>query len=274
MWTPYAFKQTLDERRAGELCNFLRVLQDIPVVEPPVSRIIRSFLPLPFTNHTELSLVVMFSTYRESTKNSALLLPWSTISCWSGLDLHTLNRTFPKLGTSFYCGFVLVDPEIEVACHLLKLGLCLADSCWARVLVALPSSQRLSCLRTPYMPAPRIKKYLRPSVGLASVRVAAALLARDFQWRILFCLWSCYLVQQICKTGMAEIGIRRMFGPRSSSDPRTDSWRIQFVSDPLTRCPTLSSRGYILPCLHLLGIQSCCIAPRPRVQLMTTTLRS
>ena len=65
-----------------------------------------------------------------------------------------------------------------------------------------------------------------------------------------------------------------MFGPRSLSDPRTDSWRIQFVSDPLTRCPTLSSRGYILPCLHLLGIQSCCIAPRPRVQLMTTTLRS
>ena len=229
-----------------------------------------------------------FSTYRQSTKNSALLLPWSTISWWSGLDLHTLNSTFPKLGTSFahawyrifgnvffYCGFVLLDPEIEVACHLLKLGLCLADSCWARVLVALPSSQRLSCLRTPYMPAPRIKKYLRPSVGLASVRVAAALLARDFQWRILFCLWSCYnLVQQIRKTEKAEIGIRRMFGPRSSSDSRTDSWRIQFVSDPLTRCPPLSSRGYILPCLHLLGIQSCCIAPRPRVQLMTTTLRS
>ena len=276
MWTPYTFKQTLDERRAGELRNFLRLLQDIPFVEAPVSSIIRSFLPLPFTNHTELSLVVMFSTYRHSTKNSALLLPWSTISWWSGLDLHTLNRTFPKLGTSFahawyrifgnfffYCGFVLLDPEIEVACHLLKLGLCLADSCWARVLVALPSSQRLSCLRTPYMPAPRIKKYLRPSVGLASVRVAAALLARDFQWRILFCLWSCYLVQQLRKTEKAEIGIRRMFGPRSSSDPRTDSWRIQFVSDPLTRCPTLSSRGYILPCLHLLGIQSCCIAPRP-----------
>jgi len=121
------------------------------------------------------------------------------IGCWSGLDLHTLNSTFPKLGTHFahawyriscnfvfYRRFVLLDHESEIACHLLKLGLCLGDSCWARLLVALPSSKRLSYLRTPYVPAPSIEKYLRPSVGLASVRVAATLLARDFQWRTLF----------------------------------------------------------------------------------------
>ena len=53
----------------------------------------------------------------------------------------------------------------------------------------------------------------------------------------------------------AQIGIRRMFGPRSSSDPRTHSWRIQFVSGPLTRFQTLSSRGHILRCLHLLAFK-------------------
>ena len=72
MWTPYAFKQTLDERRAGELRNFLRVLQDIPFVEAPVSSIIRSFLPLPFTNHTELSLVVMFLNIQAIHKKFSL----------------------------------------------------------------------------------------------------------------------------------------------------------------------------------------------------------
>ena len=143
-------------------CKISRLLRH----QYPASSVV--FLPLTFTteNHAELSLLVMFSTYRQSTINDQR----STISCWSGLDLHALNRTFPNLGTSFahawyrifgnfffYCGFVLHDPEIEVACHLLKPGLCLADSCWARVLVALPSSQRLSCLRTPYMPAPRIE---------------------------------------------------------------------------------------------------------------------
>ena len=79
--------------------------------------------------------------------------------------------------------------------------------------------------------------FIRPSVGLASVRVATTLLARHFQWRILFCLRSCYLVQQIRKAEkvfVAELEIRQMFGPRSSSSPRTDTWIIQFVSGPLT----------------------------------------
>ena len=83
--------------------------------------------------------------------------------------------------------------------------------------------------------------FIRPSVGLASVRVAATLLARDFQWRILFCLRSCYLVQQIRKEEkvfVAELEIRQMFGPRSSSSRRTDTWIIQFVSGPPTRSQT------------------------------------
>ena len=86
-----------------------------------------------------------------------------------------------------------------------------------------------------------VAPFIRPSVGPASVRVAATLLARDFQWRIPFCLRSCYLVQQIRKSEkvfVAELEIRQMFGPRSSSSPRADTWIIQFVSGPLTRSQT------------------------------------
>ena len=75
-------------------------------------------------------------------------------------------------------------------------------------------SQRLSYLRTPYVPAPSIEKYLRPSVGLASVRVAATLLARYFQWRILFVSDHVIWFSKICKAEkvfVAELEIRQMY---------------------------------------------------------------
>ena len=46
-----------------------------------------------------------------------------------------------------------------------------------------------------------------------------------------------------------------MFGLRSSSDPRTDIWRIQFICGQLTRSQTLSSPGRIFTVLTFLPFE-------------------
>ena len=191
----------------------------------------------------------MFSAYRQSTKNSSSLLLWSIISfTFRYTVLHWLlkwfgpphfKQDFPQARHSFRA---CVVPHLLQLCLLLPFRAprprerdCLppVETRFVFRLFVLCASTCCSSI----VAAP----FIRPSVGLASVRVAATLLARDFQWRILFCLRSCYLVQQIRKAEkvfVAELEIRQMFGPRSSSSPRTDTWIIQFVSGPLTRSQT------------------------------------
>ena len=191
----------------------------------------------------------MFSAYRQSTKNSCSLLLWSIISFslrytvlrwllkWFGPP-H-FKQDFPQAGHSF---LACVVPHLLQLCPLLPFRAprpreqdCLPPVEARFVFRRFVLSASTCC--SSILAAP----FIRPSVGLASVRVAATLLARDFQWRILFCLRSCYLVQQIRKAEkvfVAELEIRQMFGPRSSSSLRTDTWIIQFVYGPLTRPQT------------------------------------
>ena len=152
MWSPYAFKQTLDGRRWGELGDFFKVFQDITFAKAPVSSFIRSLLPLlKIHNRKPCRTVFGGDVFNIQAINKKFILTTALINHFIYIPIYRsalaaevvwtstlLNRTFPKLGTHFahawyriscnfvfYHGFVLLDPESEFACHKLELGLCL-----------------------------------------------------------------------------------------------------------------------------------------------------
>lgn len=107
--------------------------------------------------------------------------------------------------------------------------------------------------------------FCRSSFGTRNSRSFSA---GYFQWRLLFCLRPCYLLQQIGqkeKLFVATLGILWMFERYLKNTIRV--WPSNSVCN-------FVFTGRILPSLHLLAFRSGCIAPRCRVQLLTTTWRS